>query len=126
MSNKTVLYVVEKFLPIGVRERYMTSLNELSADTDNWLQQYLGALTGGYREQIVLAFDSIAVVLQIAAVWYSFSAVPLPFALGFNEAAMLTALILRSAFVYPGDRHGQKEPASQLLYGLNSFKDSVI
>ena len=125
--RKVLLAVVEKFLPHGVRVEYMYRLEEQCFASGHWLSESAATIAAGYRNQIVLAFNAVAVVLQIAAVWYCFSAVPLLFALGLIEGATVTALILRSAFVYSGDRYGnQQSPAARLQYALNSFVDAVV
>src|SRR5690242_12811344 len=91
--HDALLSTVGKLLPPAVRDRYMTSLKELRLAPGDWVAQYLATLAGGYREQIVLAFDAVAFVLLIAGVWYCFSAVPLPLPLGIIEGGTLTALI---------------------------------
>ena len=126
-GRKVLLSIVEKLLPRGIRVEYMYRLEEQGLLSGRWFSESASTVAAGYRNQIILAFNALAFVLQIAGIWYCFSAVPLPFTLGLIEGATLTALILRSAFVYPGDRHGhQQEPASQLQYALNSFVDAVV
>ena len=125
--RKAMLSIVRMVLPHGVRAEYMYRLEEQCLESGNWVSESASTLAAGYRNQILLAFDVVAVLFTIAGVLYCFSAVELPLALGLIEGATVTAMILRSAFVYPGDRHNrQRGPASQLQYALNSFGDAVV
>src|SRR5438105_7293783 len=85
-QNKTqlariVLFTLIPMLPRAVREEYSAQLEKLCLDGGDWPRQSIATVWGAYRDQIVLAFDSLVISLQLAGMAYIFHAASMPFGL---------------------------------------------
>src|SRR5215471_1833336 len=107
-----LLPILKVVLPRGIREQYIEQLKEVCASEGDWIPQSIITAIGGYKNQAILAFDKVALALQLGGVAYCFSAAPLPVALGIILGATLGALVFRGAYTYAFDSQGKRRVAS--------------
>ena len=118
---------VEPILPRAVRAEYLASLRHLCLEAGNWPRESIRTVWSAYKDQIRLACDSMAIVMQLAGMAYCFSATGMPIALAIVLLVMLAPLMLRSAYTYLWDINGKQwTPSSSWQYSMDSMGDAVI
>src|SRR5438093_12995695 len=90
-----VLFMLVPLFPRAVRDEYSAQLEKLCLDGGDWPRQSIATVWGAYRDQIVLAFDSLVLSLQLAGMAYIFHAASMPLALALIFGGTLGTLIMR-------------------------------
>jgi len=125
--RRFALRIVQRILPVAVRDLCMTELSDLCRPVGDWFRQIPGTVMGAYRNQVVLAFDVVTWALQAAGTAYCFSASGLGAPVGVLLGSVMGTLVLRSAYTYPFDRYGKAyRPANPWQNALDSGTDSVM
>jgi hypothetical protein len=122
-----LLFLLRLILPRAVREEYLSTLSELAPAAGNLPRRSMNMVLGAYKNQILLAVDSVSIAAHIGGMAYCFSAAGMPGALAIVLGSVLVPLILRTAHAHLWDINGNRwTPTSPWQYSMDSMLDALI